>query len=243
MSSAQSPFAGGPPPVRTQFDSPKDPQGSGISWPWLKWLQSIFSFLANLSFSNIAGKIDIDQINTSNAPAPGLFLDGNATWSAGGGGGGGVSSVGLTGDGVVFKPAVTNSPITSSGNLVPVLEDYPAGYFIASPASAAGTLIARKLTPADIGSVIKSGSVVVDFGSGDTTTSALVLAPWVTANSVIICTVTGGTADHPEMDQDAIVEDIIASVWDIVPGSSFMVGAYAPNFTFGQYIVSYLGVA
>ena len=80
-------------------------------------------------------------------------------------------------------------------------------------------------------------------GTGqDTTAQVAVAAPWVKANSVIVCTVTGGTMDHPEPDEDAAVEDILASVSDIMPGSGFTLTAYAPEGSEGQYILNAIGV-
>src|SRR5512146_1988102 len=50
-----------------------------------------------------------------------------------------VSSVAMTGDGVVFKSIVPGSPITSSGTLAPALANANAGYVLAGPISSLGT--------------------------------------------------------------------------------------------------------
>ncbi len=71
----------GPPPIRTKFDSQKDdPQGSGIAWPWLKFIQSIWTAITTLNFQNISGKINISQINASGTPSATTVLYGDARW-------------------------------------------------------------------------------------------------------------------------------------------------------------------
>ncbi len=67
-----------------------------------------------------------------------------------GGGGGGVSSVGMTGDNIIFNTAVTNSPITSSGSLVPTLKTVTANFGLFGPTTgSAATPTYRALVLAD----------------------------------------------------------------------------------------------
>ena len=66
-------------------------------------------------------------------------------------GGSGVTSVGLIGDGIIYNTSVTNSPITSSGNLAQVLLSQSANTFLAGPSSGGShSPTFRSLTNADI---------------------------------------------------------------------------------------------
>ncbi len=67
------------------------------------------------------------------------------------GGSGTVTSVAMTGDNVVFSTAVTGSPITTSGTLVPVLKTQTANTVFAGPTTGvAATPTFRTLVAADI---------------------------------------------------------------------------------------------
>jgi hypothetical protein len=66
-------------------------------------------------------------------------------------GGGSVTSVAMTGDGVVFAASVTGSPIVDSGTLVPVLQTQNINLFLASPSSgSAGPWTARRIAASDL---------------------------------------------------------------------------------------------
>lgn len=66
-------------------------------------------------------------------------------------GSGDVSSVAMTGDGVIYNSTVSGSPITSSGTLEPVLLTQTANKVLASPASgSAATPAFRSLVAADL---------------------------------------------------------------------------------------------
>lgn len=58
-------------------------------------------------------------------------------YAGGGGGSGTVTSVAMTGDGVIFNATVSGSPITVSGTLVPALLTQTAATFLAGPATGA----------------------------------------------------------------------------------------------------------
>lgn len=85
---------------------------------------------------------------------------------------------------------------------------------------------------------------IVDFsnplGPEETTASVTVPAPWVTGVSVIMCNPFGGsTPDHgPE---DAMVENLAAYATNIIPGVSFDIECYAPNGTWGRYLINAIG--
>lgn len=238
---AKTPIASGAPPVRTKFTDPKSAgAASGISWPWLKWFQQIYSFLAALSFANIDGQVSVpSQIGATGTPGPTTALFGDGSWKAVAGGG---AIDGMIGDGVVYEAAV---PIVA-GDLVPELATHPAGSFLATPAAVAGPWQARPLTAADFAGAIASASVQVEFttpaGKQDTTAKGMIAAPWVKATSTIVCAVAGGTPDHPATDEDATIEGITAGVSDIIPESGFTVTAYAPQGSAGLYNVNCIGV-
>ncbi len=86
--------------------------------------------------------------------------------------------------------------------------------------------------------------VTVDFGfaSGneDFNAIATVPAPWVRADSRLICLPSGiATVDHDP--EDYAVEGLTAYTANIIPGVSFDIIASAKNGTFGTYIINVIG--
>lgn len=74
-----------------------------------------------------------------------------------------VSSVGMTGDGIIFNPTVTGSPITSSGTLIPALLTQTANKALMGPASgSAATPTFRDLVAADLPS-----AAILTFANGE----------------------------------------------------------------------------
>jgi hypothetical protein len=95
--------------------------------------------------------------------------------------------------------------------------------------------IDRSLLPAN------SLQAVVEFsnpsGPEETTAIVTVAAPWVTADSKILCNPFGGaTPDHGA--EDAMAEGLSAYATNIVPGVGFDIQVYAPNGTWGKYLVN-----
>jgi len=79
--------------------------------------------------------------------------------SNGGTSSGTVTSVGMTGDGIIFNPTVSGSPITSSGTLAPQLLTQAAKTVLAGPASGpAATPTFRALASADLPASITSST-------------------------------------------------------------------------------------
>lgn len=68
-----------------------------------------------------------------------IVLQANDVSGGANGSSGGVSSVGMTGDGTIFKTAVTGSPVTSSGTLAPSLVSVPAAHVLAGPIGSSQT--------------------------------------------------------------------------------------------------------
>lgn len=64
-----------------------------------------------------------------------------------------------------------------------------------------------------------------------------VLAPWITATTKLVCFVENDGVDHD--GEDAQTENIIATVYNIVPASSFDIIAVAHNLTWGRYKITY----
>lgn len=85
--------------------------------------------------------------------------------------------------------------------------------------------------------------VEVDFGflssgEGDycSTTVSGISGDWVAANTNFICSPMKTTgADHDA--EDSLLEQISCDVTSITPGSGFDVSCYAPNGTFGRYLI------
>ena len=82
-----------------------------------------------------------------------MFVSSGATSS------GSVTSVGMTGDGIIFSPTVPGSPITSTGTLAPQLLTQTANTVLAGPGSGpAATPTFRALAPADLPATISSNT-------------------------------------------------------------------------------------
>ena len=86
--------------------------------------------------------------------------------------------------------------------------------------------------------------VLVDFGFGSAqegdVASATISATWVTPTSIILCNPAAvPTTDHDE--QDAQVEGLVAYAGNLIPGVSFDVLAYAPQGTWGKYLINAQG--
>lgn len=77
----------------------------------------------------------------------------------------------------------------------------------------------------------------------DTTAQVVVTGQaWVSAGSIIVVSIAGGTANHPDPDEPA-VEDIVVTVGNLVVGVGFTISAYAPNGTWGSYFVNAIGTS
>ena len=101
-------------------------------------------------------------------------------------------------------------------------------------------------TNTTVGAAVWVGSpmtaqATVDFANitglveGDTA-SVTIAATWVTASTIFNCTVMGGTSQHDL--EDPMVEGIVAYVTTVTPGTSFVVEAYAPSGSWGQYLIN-----
>ncbi len=89
---------------------------------------------------------------------------------------------------------------------------------------------------------LHSGTVNIDFGkdgvlSENDLVITTVLAPWITATTKIVCFVENDGVDHT--DEDVYLENIVASVYNIVPATSFDIIAVAHNLTWGRYKITY----
>jgi hypothetical protein len=84
----------------------------------------------------------------------------------------------------------------------------------------------------------------IDFGyssggQGDTA-QVTVPATWVTSTSIILVGLAAlSTPDHDP--DDAVLEQIVVGATNLVPGVSFDIFAYAPNGTWGRYLVNATG--
>jgi hypothetical protein len=82
----------------------------------------------------------------------------------------------------------------------------------------------------------------VDFGSAETESARVtVVAAWVNASSIIVCSAAGiATLDHDA--EDAAAEGVTAIATDIVDGVGFDVLASAPRGTWGRYVINCVGL-
>lgn len=84
---------------------------------------------------------------------------------------------------------------------------------------------------------------LLDFGSGigptgeDTVTTTTVSAPWVTANTILICQ-PASTASVDHSPDDAAVEGVSAYATKIVPGVGFDIVASSRGGTWGRYLIN-----
>lgn len=97
----------------------------------------------------------------------------------------------------------------------------------------------------DAPSTERKGTLTLDFGNipgvESNVARGTVLASWVKSTSVIVCQIGPvTTADHDA--DDPIIESLQARAIDLVPGVSFDIGAYAPNGTWGRYVIIYEGL-
>ena len=96
--------------------------------------------------------VGITGLSATGSPSSTTFLRGDNTWAAATGtSGGSVTSIAMTGDGVVFNSSVSGSPITTSGTLAPSLISQAINTVFCGPSSggsAAPTF--RSLVAADV---------------------------------------------------------------------------------------------
>jgi len=103
----------------------------------------------------------------------------------------------------------------------------------------AGAAPNKIVTPATLQSKLDAANfkVLVDFGVYQDSVTTTVPAPWITANSIILCTpACSATPDHDP--EDAFVEGLQCYPANIVPGVSFDIVTYAPNGTWGRYYIN-----
>jgi hypothetical protein len=111
-------------------------------------------------------------------------------------GGGSVTSVAMTGDGVVQNSVVPGSPINSSGTLAPTARSVPANTVVAGPASGgAAPLTVRALVAADLPSGTIFGTVVVAFNAIPTFNAAAF--SWPTFLMTLTGNVTSSAVSNP----------------------------------------------
>lgn len=83
--------------------------------------------------------------------------------------------------------------------------------------------------------------VEIDFGPDENSIARVfVPAPWVSANSIIDCDPASLATDDHDMD-DVVVENLSAYATKLQPGVGFNLVAFAPNRTWGRYLINILG--
>ena len=103
----------------------------------------------------------------------------------------------------------------------------------------AATILASRQVPA--GGTINNLVVSVDFGANrsDMIKVTVTGQTWVTTSSIIVATVVPGL-DHEA--EEVLMEQISATVTNLVAGTGFDLYLHAPNSTWGRYKVNILGV-
>jgi hypothetical protein len=187
--------------------------------------------VAQLAFTDISGTASANQYVTmigdsgsggtkGAVPAPGAgdaaaakFLKADGTWAAPAGVGT-VTSVAMTGDGVIFNSTVTGSPITSAGTLIPALLTQTANTILAGPTSGgAATPTFRALVAGDLpaGATLWSalGNASADLtlanAGFNTTFNQTSAVNWVWANTTAA---TSGTS------QSSPILNVKGKYWD-----------------------------
>lgn len=94
-------------------------------------------------------------------------------------GGGSVTSVGMTGDGVLYQPTVSGSPITTSGTLAPALASADAGYVLAGPIGSMQSNVSYRQSKVAVAS---GTSGTITFDSPIQSGSAIVVVPLATSS-------------------------------------------------------------
>lgn len=89
---------------------------------------------------------------------------------------------------------------------------------------------------------LHSGTVDIDFGKDGTLSQndlVIITVPalWVTPTTKIICFVQNDGVDHDS--EDVYLENIVATVYNIVSNTSFDIIAVAHNLTWGRYKIIY----
>jgi len=83
-----------------------------------------------------------------------------------------------------------------------------------------------------------SGSVSIDFGTpSNDMIITTVINPNVLSSTKFVCTVENDGTDHT--GEDVYLENVIATVYNIVPNTSFDIIAVAHNLTWGRYKIIY----
>jgi hypothetical protein len=114
--------------------------------------------------------ITMAGLSATGTPSSSTYLRGDGTWSSPAGAGT-VTSVAMSGDGVIFSSSVTGSPITSNGTLAPSLIAQTANTFLCGPSSAGPTAPTfRTIATADVPTLNQSttGSAASLSVSGQT---------------------------------------------------------------------------
>ena len=110
-----------------------------------------------------------------------------------------------------------------------------------------GSISSGNLPVGGGGGGINRVQATVDFGSDSGAikrsfdVAVTVSATWVTAESIIVCSMAGiATATHGV--DDALIEGLIPVVDNLNPGIGFTIRVYSPLGSWGQYVVNAIGM-
>lgn len=89
--------------------------------------------------------------------------------------------------------------------------------------------------------LVRRLQVIIDFGPDENSIARVfVPAVWVTTDSIIDCDPASLATDDHDMD-DVVVENLSAYATKLQPGVGFNLVAFAPNRTFGKYLINIIG--
>ena len=147
-------------------------------------------------------------------------------------GSGTVTSIGMTGDGVIFNTTVTASPVTSAGTLVPVLLTQTANYGLFGPTTgAAATPTFRAMVLADLPAIAAS-----NLSNGVTGSGAIVLAvaPALTGNATAVTQISSDNST--KLATTAFVQSVALTAGAVtsVFGRAGVVVAATNDYNFNQ---------
>ncbi len=199
--------------------------GSGSAWV-SKAISGDLS-LASTGAATVTGLQGNPVSNSSPSTTNVLAWNGSA-WAPAAAATGTVTSVAMTGDGVIFSSSVTGSPVTSSGTLAPSLKTQTANYALMGPTTgSAATPTFRALVAGDIpslpGSIIGSGTVSASYLPTATMSAfgVMKVGSGLSVSAGVVSTTNNGTVTSVSFSGDGTIFNSTVSGSPITGSGTF----------------------